>query len=279
MLLKGLQSDADCLILDLEDSISPSEKGNSREIIRNWLETVDFGEKIVVVRMNSTDTDWSESDIEACLEFPPDAFLIPKVESLRELKRIDKLIVRHARTNEKDAKSVGFFLLTQETPLGVINITQLHQSPRLTAITWGAEDLMSAIGGTANRDVHRRFYPLYESCRNNTLLAAAAAQVAAIDTVYVDLDDGEGLQSECEYVKKLGFTGKLTIHPNQIPIVNDVFTPSFDEVAQATRLVEAFADARTKGLNAIRFEGRMVDTPHLHQAERLLRRAKHFGQI
>ena len=274
MLSKALDSDADALILDLEDAVPANQKGNARKVISSWLQDRPFKSKATFVRINPFASPWGKDDLLACLRAPPTGFLVPKVETATELEVLDKVIRETESADQDGVCNVGFVPINTETARAALLLPQLTNAPRLTAMTWGAEDLMSNIGASRNRDEHGNYFSLYESCRNQTLLAATVAGVPAIDTVFTDLNDLEGLKQECRYAADLGFLGKLTIHPAQIDIVNAAFTPSIELVAECNRLVEAFTEAKKQGLNAIRFEGRMVDEPHLRQAERMIERAR-----
>ena len=274
MLTKALDSDADALILDLEDAVPASQKDDARDVISGWLRDKSLESKATFVRINPLASAWGEDDLLACLRAPPTGFLVPKVETASELEVLDKLIRESEPIAQDGVCNVGFVPINTETARAALRLPQLTSAPRLTAMTWGAEDLMSNIGASRNRDEHGNYFSLYETCRNQTLLAATAAGVPAIDTVFTDLNDIEGLKRECRYAADLGFLGKLTIHPAQIDIVNAAFTPSLELVAECNRLVEAFAEAKKQGMNALRFEGRMVDEPHLRQAERVIERAR-----
>ena len=145
-------------------------------------------------------------------------------------------------------------------------------------MSWGAEDLSAALGAPRNRLPDGTYLDLYKHCRNMTLLSAAAGGVQPVDTVYVDFNDAQGLREDCQEAAWLGYTGKITIHPNQIEIVNEMFSPSAAEIDEATRLTEAFAEAEKQGLMAISFEGKMVDVPHLTRARKILDRAAQIKQ-
>ena len=145
-------------------------------------------------------------------------------------------------------------------------------------MSWGAEDLSAALGAPRNRDDNGEYLDVYKHCRTMTLLSATAGGVQPVDTVFVDLNDTEGLKQDCQYGAWMGFTGKITIHPNQIEIVNAAFTPDEQEVARAERLIEAFSEAEKEGLMAIRFEGQMVDVPHLTRARKTVARAKQISE-
>lgn len=273
MLRKSLDSAADCLILDLEDAVTPGRKSEAREVVANWLGEVDFGHHERTVRMNPLDTPWGLDDLEVTMRHAPDAYVVPKVSTLAELNQISERLDHWETHYGHPNGSVGLILVATETPLSVLNLPTFTECDRVVAISWGAEDLSAALGAPRNRRPDGSYLELYKHCRNITLLSAAAGGVGPIDTVYVDFKDADGLRAECQEAAWMGFTGKITIHPNQIDIVNELFSPSDADVAQAQRLVEAFAEAEKEGLMAISFEGQMVDVPHLTRAQKLIERA------
>ena len=277
MLTKSLESEADTVVIDLEDAVAPDEKVAARKIISDWLDTVDFGSKEVAIRLNALDTPWGLDDLDATMATPPHLYMIPKSERLSELQLLDSLITKHEMRQTSANSTVGLMLIGSETPMGVDNLHLLASEPRVQALTWGAEDLAAEIGAVANRDSSGQYLRLFASCADRTVLAARSNGVQPIDSVFVRLDDELALQAECRNSCEIGFTGKLTIHPNQIPVVNEAFTPDLATVQRAHRLIEAFDEARREGRNAFRFEGQMVDAPHLSQAKDLLERVGEIG--
>ena len=279
MLTKSLESDADTLVIDLEDAVAPDDKGAARRVISNWLDTVDFGQKEVGIRLNALDTPWGLDDLDATMATPPHLYMIPKSERLSELQLLDSLITKHEMRSASGNSMVGLMLIGSETPRAVDNLHLLASEPRVRALTWGAEDLASAIGATTNRDSGGQYLRLFASCADRTVMAARSNGVQPIDSVFVQLDDELALRAECRNSCEIGFTGKLTIHPNQIPVVNEAFTPDLETVQRAHRLIEAFNEARREGRNAFRFEGQMVDAPHLSQAKDLIQRVEEIGDV
>lgn len=273
MLLKALATQADSLILDLEDAVTPERKSTARATIAEWLKSVNFGSKERVVRMNPLDTPWGADDLQATMVRPPDAFMVPKVSSLAQLMAIDTLLTQLEAQYGHPDNSVGLILVATETPAGVINLPTFTDCRRVIALTWGAEDLSAALGAPRNRRPDGSYLDVYRYCRTQTLLCAAAGEVQPLDTVFIDITDETGLREEAQEAAWMGFTGKITIHPSQIDIVNGAFTPAQEDVEAAQRLVTAFAEAAAHGKMAIRFEGKMVDVPHLVRAKKLLARA------
>ena len=273
MLTKSLASNADSLVLDLEDAVTPARKDEARKVVAEWLRDVDFGRQERTVRMNPLDTPWGYDDLRETMVHPPDAYLVPKPGTLDDLMTIDAELRSLEREYGHPDRSVALILVSTETPLGALNVTTFPSCPRVTALSWGAEDLAAALGAARNRDRDGRYLPVFEHCRTMTLLSATAAGVQPIDTVYVDFNDMAGFLAECEMVAWMGFTGKISIHPNQIDPINDAFTPSAADVNEANELLEAFEIAQAEGNMAFTFNGQMVDAPHLNRAKALLERA------
>ncbi|UCE85920.1 MAG: CoA ester lyase [Deltaproteobacteria bacterium] len=277
MLAKSLDLEADSLVLDLEDAVVPERKESAREAVTGWLRDADFGRRERVVRMNPLDSPWGARDLEATMAAPPDAYLVPKVRSRDDLLELDRLLTGLEARHGHPRGEVALLVLGTETPEGVLNLRDLPACPRVDALTWGAEDLSAAIGARRNRDERGGFLDVFRYCRIMTLLSAAAAGVQALDTVYVDIRNLEGLKRECSEAARMGFTGKLTIHPSQIDVVNEAFTPSAEEVAESRELLEAFEENRRAGRMAFAFRGQMVDAPHLERARNTLERARQAG--
>ena len=274
MLTKSIATNADCLILDLEDAVTPEHKDDARQIVADWLGDIDFRGKERTVRMNPLDTPWGLKDLEVTMRHAPDAYVVPKISTLDELNTISGELTRWEHEYGHPEGGVSLILICTETPLSALNVQTFPECDRVIALSWGAEDLSAALGAPRNRRPDGSYLELYKHCRNMTLLAAAAGGVQPIDTVYVDFNDNAGLIEDCQEAAWMGYTGKITIHPNQIDIVNEHFSPSTDDIDEAQRLVEAFSEAESHGLMAISFEGKMVDVPHLIRARKLLERAE-----
>ena len=278
MLTKALGTRADSLILDLEDAVTPDRKDEARTVVSSWLSDADFGTKEKTVRMNPLDTPWGYADLEATMATPPDAYVVPKPDTLEGLNAIDAELSRLERLHGHPDRSVGLILIAAETPLGALNVPSLPQCPRVQAMSWGAEDLSATLGVPANRDDRGNYLPVFQHCRVITLLSAAAGGVQPIDAVYVDFRDIDGLREECNEGARLGFTGKISIHPNQIDVINAAFTPTSKQVAEAFALIEAFDQAQAEGRMAFTFNGQMVDAPHLNRARAVVERARRIEE-
>ena len=273
MLAKAIASNADALVLDLEDAVTPERKDAVREVVAGWLGEADFRGKETLVRINPLQTAWGEADLTATMAAPPRAYMVPKPETVEGLGAIDAALSALERQHGHPAGAVGLILII-ETPLGVLNAPALACCRRVSALTWGAEDLAASLGAASNRDIRGRYLPPFQHARTQTLLSAAAAGVQAIDTVTVNFRDEDGLRRDCKEAAAVGFTGKLSIHPSQIDVVNAVFSPAPEQIAEAQALVDAFAQAQADGRMAFTFNGQMVDAPHLARAKALLARVE-----
>jgi citrate lyase subunit beta/citryl-CoA lyase len=274
MLAKALTLPADGLILDLEDAVAPDRKSATRGVVRDWLAQRDFGGRERWVRMNPLATGLGQADLEETLPARPDGYVVPKpgrAADIREIARIlDRLEQRHGIPNG----ATRLVPIATETPEGLLNIREIATaSPRTVAISWGVEDLGAAMGLGRVRDAEGRYLDIPRYARVMCAVVASASGVEAIDTVYTDIADLDGLRRECEDGVAMGFSGKISIHPNQIAVINDVFTPPKEAVDEARELVAAFEEHARRGVYAFTFKGQMVDAPHLTRARKLLARA------
>jgi citrate lyase subunit beta/citryl-CoA lyase len=273
-LAKGMESGADALILDLEDSVAADRKGEARATTLAFLK--DAGPAAqrarLVVRVNGLDTGLIDADLDAVVAGRPDAILLPKAAGGPSVIHLDaKLAAREAIAGLTDG-GIQIMAIATETAAALFAAgTYAGASRRLTALTWGAEDLSADIGAETNRDREGRFTGPFLLARSLCIAAAAAAKVQALDTVYVDFRNADGLKRECEEARRDGFTGKMAIHPAQVAVINEVFTPSAAEIAKARAVVAAFA--ADPGVGVVGIDGLMYDRPHLERAKRLLARA------
>jgi citrate lyase subunit beta/citryl-CoA lyase len=268
MLTRGYLFGADGLVLDLEDSVSVNEKDSARILVREILKRGAFGECEVTVRINGLDTAFWRDDVAAIVPHGVHGVRVPKVESVGTIKALDEELSSVESAASLPAGVTKIFCLL-ETALGVWRAYDIASaSPRVTAIIPGGEDL------TADLRTNRSASGVeLEWTRRMLIVAARAAGVDALDTVYPRITDDEGLRREAEFIKQLGYDGKSVIHPNQIPIVHEVFTPSEAEIEKARKIVSAAKDATRRGLGAISVDGRMVDLPVVRRAEFTLARA------
>ena len=277
MLNKSLALEADTLVLDLEDAVTPDNKDAARETVTDWLGQVDFGRQERMVRMNPLETPWGVADLEETMRGRPDSYLVPKVRTRDDVLKIHTIISRMEKECGYPPGEIKLVVLATETPEGLLNIKDFGSCPRVDGLSWGAEDLSAAIGARRNRAEDGSFLEVFRYARIMTLLAATAAGVQPLDTVFVDIRDSAGLRRECVEGAWMGFTGKITIHPNQVGVVNEVFTPSAEEVAESQELLAAFEENQKAGKMAFSFKGQMVDVPHLTRARTILERARQAG--
>jgi len=273
-LARGAESGADALILDLEDSVAADRKAGARDTALAYLKQQGGARgQQLVVRVNALDTGLTDPDLDVVVAGKPDAILLPKAEGGAAVTHLDaKLTAREAMHGLPEG-SIRILALATETASSLFLCgTYKNASPRLTGITWGAEDLSAELGAETNRDEFGHFTSPYWLARNLSLAAAASARVPAIDTVYADFRNLDGLRQEAIGARRDGFTAKMAIHPAQVAIINEVFTPAADDIAKAQAVVAAFAEDPSAGVVAI--GGVMYDRPHLTRAQRLLARVK-----
>jgi citrate lyase subunit beta/citryl-CoA lyase len=273
-LARGLESGADALILDLEDSVAADRKAEARATALAFLKDTGTTDKRprLLVRVNGLDTGLTDADLDAVVAGRPDAILLPKAEGGPSVIHLDaKLAAREALAGLPDG-AIGIMAIATETAAALFAAgTYAGASPRLSALTWGAEDLSADIGAETNRDKDGSFTGPFRLARSLCIAAAAAAKVAALDTVFVDFRNADGLRREAEEARRDGFIGKLAIHPGQVAVINEVFTPSPADIAKAQAVIAAFAAA--PGVGVVGIDGVMYDRPHLERAKRLLARA------
>jgi citrate lyase subunit beta/citryl-CoA lyase len=271
---KGMTSGADALIVDLEDSVALDGKARARQSAAAFLKEALAAKPrpYLLVRVNGLTTGLTDADLDAIAPAKPDAIMLPKAEGGASVVHADaKLAVREA-TNDLPDGHIKIVAIATETAAALFLAgTFAGTSARLTGLTWGAEDLSAELGARANRDAQGRFLDPYRLARVLCLAGASSAGVLAIDTVYVDFRDEKGFRRECEEACRDGFTGKMAIHPAQVPIINEVFTPSAEALAHAQSIVDAFAN--NPGAGVVGIGGVMYDRPHLARAERLIARA------
>ena len=260
---KAMAGAADALILDLEDAVAPAAKPEARRAVRAFLgEQQTSRAKPVFVRVNPLDGGLTDEDLDAILPGHPDGIVLPKAEggdSVAELAR--RLTVRGNAT-------ALILAITTETPAAMFGLGTYGGQSRLIGLTWGAEDLPAAIGAATSREEDGRYTPPYQLARSLCLFGAAAAGVQPIETVYPAFRDLDGLTAYAARARRDGFTGMMAIHPAQIDVINAAFTPSDSEIAHARAVVAAFEASPDAGV--LQLDGRMIDRPHLVQAQRLL---------
>ena len=272
---KGMMSGADALIIDLEDSIAVDGKAKARQSAAAFLKEVMPGaaRPTILVRVNGLQTGFTDADLDAIAPAKPDAIMLPKAEGGASVVHADaKLAVREAQSALPDGHIKILPIATETAAAMFLAGTFAGSSKRLIGLTWGAEDLSAELGAQANRDAADHFLDPYRLARVLCLAGAAAAGIPAIDTVYVDFRNAEGFRRECEDAGRDGFTGKMAIHPAQVPIINEVFTPAEKAVQHARAVIAAIA--ANPGAGVVGIGGVMYDRPHLVRAQQLLARAE-----
>jgi citrate lyase subunit beta/citryl-CoA lyase len=229
-----------------------------------------------MVRVNALDTGLIDADLDGIAAGRPDAIVLPKAEGGAAIAHLDAKLTAREAIHGLPEGEIGIVAIATETARALfVAGTYGGASPRLTGLSWGAEDLSADLGAETNRDGDGRFTEPFRLARNLCLAAAAAAKIQAIDTVFVDFRDPAGLKREAEEARRDGFTGKLAIHPGQVQTINEVFTPSPTSIAKARAVIAAFA--QNPGAGVVGIEGVMYDRPHLERAKRLLARAEAAG--
>ena len=268
-LANASDTDADALILDLEDSVAPDARPAARELAADFVTDRDD----VWVRINPLDSDDAQADLAAVSAAAPAGIVLPKPRSADDVvslaAQLDKLEALHGIA----AGQIKIMALCTERPEALFTLhSYIGATPRLSALSWGGEDLSSALGASANRSADGEWLPTYEMARSLCLCAAAAAEVAAIDTVFTDYRDMDGLARYATNARRDGFSGMLAIHPAQIDVINRAFMPTAEEIERAEQIIALFDD--NPGAGTLGLDGAMIDRPHRAQAERLLALAK-----
>lgn len=264
---KAAGLDADTLILDLEDGVARSQKETARATVADALARLDFGPRERLVRVNHPAHGLLEADLAATLQTPPDGYVLPKVEAASDLLRIDSLLAGAEQARGWAQGRLRLFAMI-ETAHGVLHLPEIAAAtPRLAGLIFGAEDFTADVGAIRSPSGLELLY-----ARSALVTAAAGYGLHAVDAVYLELENLAGLAEECALARGLGFGGKTAIHPRQLPVINQAFTPAAAEVARAQALVAAFEDHQAQGSGVFVYEGKMVDQPVIVAAQRLLAR-------
>ncbi len=268
-LSKACDVGADALILDLEDSVAADARPEARLRAREYI----AGKDEVWVRINPLDSDDALADLEAVMSSAPSGIVLPKPRSAAVANELSQQLSKLEAQHDIESGSTRILPLCTEHPEAIFTLhSYVGATDRLSGLSWGAEDLSAALGAASNRDANGDWLPTYELARSLCLIAAAAADVAAIDTVFTDFRDDAGLQRYAANARRDGFSGMLAIHPAQVATINAAFLPTTEEIHNAERVVELF-DANP-GAGTIGMDGKMIDRPHLLQAQRLLDAAR-----
>ncbi|MCH9829309.1 MAG: CoA ester lyase [Gammaproteobacteria bacterium] len=268
---KATASDADVVLIDLEDAVTEAEKPRAREMVATFLKTQADDSSRLWVRINPLRGPHALTDLAAVMPGRPGGIMLPKSRGPEDLIELDHYLLAFEAVNGIAAGSTRVFPLITETAEGMFTTGSYAGAPRLTAMTWGAEDLADALGASDNKNPDGSYGFTYELARSLCLCGAAAAGVAAIDTIHGDFRDLEGLRQRATQCRRAGFRGMLAIHPAQVDVINEAFTPTEAEIAEAWEIVKLFA--AKPGVGAIGYKGGMLDRPHLARAQALLRLA------
>jgi citrate lyase subunit beta / citryl-CoA lyase len=270
---KAMQAGADALIADLEDSVAPEGKDEARRITLEFLRRArtEPNRPRLFVRVNGLATGLTDADLDGVMAAAPDGVVLPKAVGGIDVAHLGtKLAVREAEFGLADG-GTAIIAIATENARGLFALgTFGGASPRLAGITWGGEDLSVDVGAETNRDEHGRYTEPYRLARSLTLFGATAAAIDAIDAVYTNFRNEAGLLAECREARRDGFVAKMAIHPAQVAVINETFTPSAETLAHARAIVDAFA--QNPGSGVVGLNGEMLDRPHLERAERLLAR-------
>jgi citrate lyase subunit beta / citryl-CoA lyase len=259
---------ADALVFDLEDSVAAARKAEARAMVRAHLDgNPDKRSSKLYVRINPLDSGEWMADLEAVMGGVPDGIMLPKALHARDIQTLSAQLDRL----ESEAGRTKIIPVATEVPAAIFNLgSYVEAGPRLVGITWGAEDLSSAVGASSSREAGGDWTAPYSLARSLCLFAAAAAEVAPIDTLHADFRDEAGLAKVAANASRDGFLGMLAIHPAQVPIINAAFTPTPEELAHAEAVVAVFAAHPDVGVASL--DGKMLDRPHLLQAQKVLAR-------
>lgn len=263
---KARATRADALILDLEDSVVPDRRPHARELVRAFV-SPPGGRSSVWIRINPVGSKDHPADLDAAVAARPAGVVLPKPDSPQALRALDRDLTELEQRSGLVPGAIGVIPVATETPAAVLALHEYRTPPpRLCGLTWGAEDLSAALGAATNRDRSGEFSFTYRMVRSLCLLAAKAAGVTAIETLHADFRDLLGLARIARNAQRDGFTGMLAIHPDQVDPINAAFTPSTEDVEQARRVVAAFSG----GAGVASLDGKMLDRPHLKQAQHIL---------
>ncbi len=264
----------DCICVDMEDGVAITHKTEARAIIAQAMKELNFGASERCIRINSFGSGFEELDLTTAVASNPDTIVIPKVETAEQVRSISETIEDYERSSKMEVGSIHM-LVGVETAKGILNLKEIAESDkRLEAIIFGAEDFAASVGATRTREATEVLY-----ARSAVVTACAANDLQAIDMVYIDFRDHEGLRLEAEQGARLGFSGKQIIHPNQVAVVQEAFTPSQEAIEYAQRVVDTFAASQKEGRGAFALDGKMIDMPLLKNAQNVLDRAKAAGKI
>ncbi|MBW8783942.1 MAG: CoA ester lyase [Novosphingobium sp.] len=268
---KAMEGPADIVLIDLEDAVAPESKAATRPIVHDFIAAHPEQCARLWVRINPFDGPHTLADLAAIMPARPGGIMLPKVYGRADVDKLDHCLSALEVANGIEEGSTKVIVLITETAESMFHTGSYKGAPRVVALTWGAEDLADSIGAQSNKNEDGSYSFTYELARSLTVLGAATAGVAAIETISADFRDLEALRARAERVRRDGFKGMLAIHPAQVDVINAAFTPSEEEVAEAEEIVALFA--ANPGVGAIGYKGGMLDRPYLSRAQQLLRQS------
>lgn len=268
---KAMEGEADIVLIDLEDAVAPDSKAAARPMVHDFIAANPEQRGRLWVRINPLDGPHTLDDLVAIIPARPGGIMLPKVYGRQDVETLDRYLEALEVANGIEQGSTPVIVLITETAEAMFHTGDYKGAPRVVALTWGAEDLADSIGASSNKNADGSYSFTYELARSLTVLGAATAGVTAIETISADFKDLEALKARAEKVRRDGYRGMMAIHPAQIPVINEAFTPTEAEIAEAQEIVDIFA--AHPGVGAIGWKGGMLDRPYLARAERLLRQA------
>jgi len=264
----------DCICMDMEDGTAINKKVEARAVISQAMKELNFGDSERCIRINSIGSGFEKDDLASALAAKPDSIVVPKIETAEQVKWVSEQIETYELSNKLNIGSIRL-LIGLETAKGILNLKEIAEADkRLEAIIFGAEDYGASIGATRTKEGIEVLY-----ARSAVVAACAANDLQAIDMVYIDFKDSDGLRAEAEQGAGLGFSGKQIIHPNQVQVTQEAFTPSDKAIEYAQRVVESFEASQKEGKGAFALDGKMIDMPLLKNAQKVLDRAKAAGKL
>ena len=271
---KATTLSVDCICMDMEDGVAVTRKAEARAVIAQAMKELDFGKSERCIRINSLGSGFEEFDLIAALATNPDSIVMPKIETAEQVRWVSKHIETYELSSNLKVGSIRL-LIGVETAKGIFNLREIATADeRLEGIIFGAEDYAASVGATRTKGAAEVFY-----ARSAVIMACAANDLQAIDMVYINFRDTEGLRLEARQGAVLGFSGKQVIHPDQVVPVQEAFTPSDEAIAYAQRVVETFQASQKQGKGAYALDGKMIDMPLLRNAQKVLERAKAAGKV
>ena len=271
---KAASLGVDCICMDMEDGVAMSRKTEARAVVAAAMKDLDFGKSERCIRINAVGSGLESYDLVAALATYPDTIVVPKIESAGQVRWVCDHIESYEISSNREIGSVRL-LVGVETAKGILNLRKIAEADRrLEAVIFGAEDYAASIGARRTKEGIEVLY-----ARQAVVTACAANDLQALDMVFIDFRDQEGLRAEAEQGAGWGFSGKQVIHPNQVPVVQEAFTPSGEEISYAKRIVETFEASQREGRGVYALDGKMIDMPLIKNARKVLDRARAAGKL